>query len=236
MRWQRVYRPAMPAPSAFLFDLDGTLADTLPDIAASANHVRAQHGLPPLPLPAVQAMVGHGARALLALALAERLPPDGPARGPFLDAAFTAYAAHHATACTQHARLFPGVAAHLAALAAAGHPLAVVTNKPRRFAVPIVAHLGLEPWLPVVVGGDDAAAPKPDPAPLQLALARLGASVAGACMVGDGLPDLRAGKALGIRTIACLYGYGDQRQLRAEGADEYWSAFGIPADTQPGDA
>jgi phosphoglycolate phosphatase len=219
----------MPAPSAFLFDLDGTLADTLPDIAASTNHVRGQHGLPPLPLPAVRLLVGHGARALLAQALAERLPPEGPARATALAAAFAAYCEHHDRACTEHAQVYPGVREHLAALTAQGHPLAVVTNKPRRFAVPIVQALGLARWLPVVVGGDDAAALKPDPAPLRLALERLGAAAATACMVGDGLPDLRAGKLLGVRTIACLYGYGDPAALRAEGADGYWTLFGGPA-------
>lgn len=221
----------MAAPSAFLFDLDGTLADTLVDIAASTNHVRHQHGLPALALPEVRALVGHGARSLLARALADRLPPEGPERVRAIDLAFALYTEHHDRTCTTHAQPYPGVREHLAALAAAGHGLAVVTNKPRRFAVPIVQALGLDRWLPVVVGGDDAAALKPDPAPLRLALERLGATAAGACMVGDGLPDLRAGKALGVRTIACLYGYGDPAALQAEGADGYWTAFGGPSTT-----
>jgi phosphoglycolate phosphatase len=214
-------------PAPFLFDLDGTLVDSLPDIAASCNHVRAHHGLPAAPLDLVRTFVGDGARTLLRRALHEVLPEDPAATDPFVTAAFALYSEHHAVQCTSTVRLYPGVRAHLERLAAAGHGLAVVTNKPERFARPIVAHVGLADLLPVVVGGDTLAQRKPDPAPLAHALGQLGWTGPGATMVGDGVQDLRAGKALGLCTIGCLYGYGDPAALRAAAADGYWRAFGV---------
>ena len=215
----------MTVAPAFLFDLDGTLADTLADIAASTNHVRAAFGLPAVDLATARTFVGDGARTLLRRALAPVEPSPSEA---FLDRAFATYAAHHAVQCTVEARLFAGVREHLEHLAERGHPLAVVTNKPERFAVPVCEHLGLVPLLGAIVGGDTAPRRKPDPAPLRLALERLGAPAAGATMVGDGPQDVRAGKALGMTTIACLYGYHDPDALRAEGATVHWRAFGMP--------
>lgn len=213
-------------PSPYLFDLDGTLADTLSDIAASTNQVRAQHGLAALDLVTVRGFVGDGARTLLAKALAEVLP-TGAEREPALDAAFASYCDHHATQCTVHARLFPGAHEHLQTLVARGHALAVVTNKPERFAVPILRHLGIQGLFGAVVGGDTLPLKKPDPAPLLHALQLLGTTAGAAVMVGDGEQDLRAGKAAGLRTIACLFGYGEPERLRRQGADAYWRAFGI---------
>ncbi|MCB9876043.1 MAG: HAD hydrolase-like protein [Planctomycetes bacterium] len=219
----------MTQPGAFLFDLDGTLADTLPDIAASTNHVRRAHGLEPCDEALVRRMVGDGARMLLVRALAEVLPPEGAAREAFVDAASATYTEHHLVQCTQRTRLYPGVLEHLAALRERGHALAVVTNKPLRFAGPVCAHLGITELVGAVVGGDSVPQKKPDPAPLRFALEQLGVSATGATMVGDGLQDLRAGRALGLGTIGCLYGYGDPDALRAERADGYWRAFGVPA-------
>jgi phosphoglycolate phosphatase len=209
---------------AFLFDLDGTLADTLPDLAASTNHVRALHGLSAVDAATVRGFVGDGARALLRLALAETTPDEAA-----IDDAFEAYVEHHAAQCTRACRLFPGVHQHLQQLADLGHPMAVVTNKPERFARPVVAHLGIDAFTAVVVGGDTLPTRKPEPAMLAYALERLGAPAHDATMVGDSLQDLAAGKALGAKTIACLFGYGEERALRAEGADAYWSAFGVSA-------
>ena len=218
----------MTTPAAFLFDLDGTLAHTLPDLAASTNHVRQQHGLPRVEAEAVRGWIGDGARALLRRALDPALPADDGAREAALDEAFAAYTAHHEQQCTRESTLFDGVIPHLEELRARGHKLAVVTNKPERFAVPVARFLGLDALCDVIVGGDTLPTKKPDPAMLAHALDRLGAPRAGATMVGDGLQDLRAGKALGVRTIACLFGYGDAAALREERADEYWRAFAKP--------
>lgn len=206
-----------------VFDLDGTLADTLPDIAASTNHVRSAYGLLPADLALVRRCIGDGARTLLRRALAEL---NEPLTDALLDAAFARYVEHHRAQCTRLTVAYPGVRTHLEGLRARGHALAVVTNKPERFAAPVLAHTGLADLFATVVGGDTLPVKKPDPAPLRHALAQLGRPTAGAVMVGDGLQDLRPAKALGLGTIACLYGYGDAAALRREGADRYWVAFG----------
>ena len=188
--------------------------------------MRAAHGLPAVPVATVRSFVGDGARTLLRRALHEVLPTAPAAAETALDVAFAAYCEHHAVQCTATVQLFPGVRDHLELLARAGHPLAVVTNKPERFALPIVRHFGLHELLPVVVGGDTLPVKKPDPAPLRHALQQLGYGAGDATMVGDGVQDLRAGKAAGLRTIACLFGYGDPQRLRTEGADGFWRSFG----------
>ncbi len=190
--------------------------------------MRAQHGLPALAVAEVRAFVGDGARTLLRRALAAVLPAEPAAAERVVSAAFAVYVEHHTAQCTQLVREYPGVATALAALRARGHALAVVTNKPERFVGPLLDHLGLRPLFGAVVGGDTLPQHKPDPAPLRCALQRLGADPAGGgTMVGDGVQDLRAGKAAGLRTIACLYGYGDRDALAREGADACWQAFGI---------
>lgn len=215
--------PRSPGP-ALLFDLDGTLADTLEDIRASANHVRAAAGLPAMDRATTRRMIGDGARNLVARAVADNRAGLDP------DAALELFRAHHEGQCTRTVELFDGVAESLQAWHAEGHPMAVVTNKPERYAAEIVRHLGLARWLEVVVGGDTLAVRKPDPEPIFEALRRLDASPETAVMIGDGEQDVRAGKAAGVRTIAVLYGYRDEAALRAEGADAHWSCF---AETHP---
>ena len=217
----------MPAPLPFLFDLDGTLADTLGDIAASTNHVRTLAGLEPIPLEGVRRCIGRGAATLLRRALPELgYGEDDPRWNELLQA----YVAHHDVQCTDGAKLYPSVLEHLRELRRLGHSMAVVTNKPERFAVVVVRHLGLAELLPVVVGGDTTPHKKPHPEPLREALRRLSLPHEGdrllGTMVGDGEPDLLAAKAVAMRTIACLYGYGDPTRLRAIGADVFWERFG----------
>lgn len=206
-----------------LLDLDGTLVDSLADIAASANHVRAAFGLGPLSHGAVRAMVGDGAALLLRRALAELGEPVDVAT------AWPIYDEHHRQQCTDMVVPYPGVVSHLDAWHEAGRRMAVVTNKPERFARQILEHLALDRYFSAVVGGDTTPVRKPDPAPLHAALEALGAAPADAFMVGDGIQDLRAGRAAGTRTIAALYGFRDEASLRAEGADSFWSAFGVEA-------
>ena len=217
--------------AAFLFDLDGTLADTLPDLAASTNFVRAQHGLPAVDHTAVRTFIGDGARKLLERALRELVADDRPLPAELLDHAFALYIEHHASQCTVHSRLFDGAHDYLTELRRRGHGIAIVTNKPERFAVPVARFLGLDAFTDVIIGGDTLPTKKPDPAMLELALHRLGNAAHTATMIGDGLQDVRAGKAAGCRTIACLYGYGDADRLRVEHADECWHEFGQPHDT-----
>jgi phosphoglycolate phosphatase len=211
----------MPVPP-LLFDLDGTLVDSLPDIAASVDFVRGQHDLPALGCDGVRALVGDGLTRLLARALPHL---DAPARAR----AETAYRAHHFEQCTRLVRPFPGARAHLERWRDAGWPLAVVTNKPIVFATRVLEACDLDSFFPVVIGGDSTLAKKPDPAPCLAALAALGTPPGTGTMIGDGVQDLRAGRAAGLRTIGVLFGYRAQAELRAERADGYWTGFGIAA-------
>lgn len=211
----------MPVPP-LLFDLDGTLVDSLPDIAASVDFVRGQHGLPPLHDDGVRPLVGDGLTRLL-----ERALPD-------LDAstrarAEAAYRTHHLEQCTQLVRPYPGARAHLERWRSAGWALAVVTNKPLAFATRVLEACGLASLFQVVIGGDSTPARKPDPTPCHAALDALGARRGVGTMIGDGVQDLRAGRAAGLRTIAALFGYRPEAELRAEGADAYWADFGVLA-------
>lgn len=203
-----------------LFDLDGTLVDSLPDIAASVNHVRVAYGLAALPVAEVAGMVGDGQNRLLQRAL-PGIPAAEHARAEAL------YRGHHLEQCTHLVRPFEGVVAHLQRWHAQGVPMAVVTNKAGVFAGRILDTLGLRPYLPVLIDGDDENERKPSPTPCLRALRQLGAPAGRGTMIGDGLQDLRAGKAAGLRTLAVLFGYRDEAVLRAEGADGYWSAFGV---------
>lgn len=210
---------------AFLFDLDGTLADTLPDIASTTNHVRQSHGLSPVDTTTVRTYIGDGAKTLLRRALAE-LSPQKELPEAMVATAFAEYVEHHRGQCTVHAKLYPGVQEHLSELLEADCGIAVVTNKPEQFAIPLARHLGLDAFTSVIIGGDTLPTKKPDPAMLTHAIMLLGSTETAAEMIGDGLQDLRAAKALRMRTTACLFGYSDPEALRAEGADVYWSAFG----------
>lgn len=201
-----------------LFDLDGTLVHSLPDIAQSVDHVRAGFGLPPLGAAAVRGMVGDGLIKLLERALGDQFPEP--------DQALQLYREHHWDQCIALVEPFPEVADCLQAWQAAGHPLAVVTNKPERFVHKMLDHLGLARWFDAVVCGDTLPVHKPDPAPVLEALRLLGHNGEGAVMVGDSPNDLHAGRAAGLRTVAALYGYGQETELRSIGADDYWVRFG----------
>jgi phosphoglycolate phosphatase len=218
-----------PSPRALLFDLDGTLVDSLPDIHASAAHVRSHFGLAAPSLEAVRGMVGDGPQVLLARLLADgrdALALDDPR----LDEAMAIWSAHHADQCTRLVQCYPGVPEHLRRWRAAGHRLAVVTNKPERFARAILSHLDLTPCLDAVVGGDTTSTKKPDPAPIRHALGLLDVAAADAVMVGDGPQDVDAGRAAGCATIAVRYGFNPDTRLADAAPDGWWTAFAIPDD------
>lgn len=204
-----------------LFDLDGTLVDSLPDIAASTNHVRAEFDLAGLSNAEVQSMLGDGLSKLLERALPGRAL-DQRRRGERI------YRAHHGEQCTRFVRPFPGVESCLRQWHNDGIPMAVVTNKAGVFAERILDALGLRPYLPVLIDGESGTEKKPSPEPCVRALHALGTPARRGTMIGDSVQDLRAGKAAGLRTVAALFGYRDPVELRAEGADSYWVAFGVP--------
>ena len=201
----------------FLFDLDGTLVDSIPDLTKAINLLREELDLSAVTSDEVRGYVGDGVGLLLQRALPEELF-NLHRRKRFMEI----YTEH----LTDETVIYPGILEFLDMHR--DKPMAVVTNKPEQFAVVVARHLGLHRWTDVVIGGDTLPQKKPDPAPVFEALRRLGCDGDGGTMVGDGETDLRAGKAAGLRTIACLFGYRPEEALRREGADEFWTRFGSP--------
>jgi len=185
-------------------DLDGTLIDSREDLTNAVNLARADLGLAPLPLPAVVSYVGDGARKLVARALS-----DTP--GADLEAALAAMKRHYAANLVVKTTLYDGVREGLAALHAAGHPLAVVSNKPGRFCEEILARFGLAGLFAAILGGDVACPLKPAPDALLLALARTGAEAAASWIVGDNHTDLEAGRRASVKRCYAAYGFGDPK-------------------------
>lgn len=188
---------------AVLFDLDGTLVDSVPDLAAAANRLLAELGHAPLVEAEIAAMVGDGVAKLVERTLAARRA-EAVALGPAV-ARFTELYQADATTRT---RPYPGVPSVLAELAGAGAALAVCTNKPEQATRAVLDGLGLARFFAVVLGGDSLAARKPDPAPLLAALDRLGAAPAAAAMVGDHRNDVLAAERAGVAAVFARYGYG----------------------------
>jgi 2-phosphoglycolate phosphatase len=197
-----------------LFDLDGTLADTAPDLAGAVNRMLARRGRPALPLAELRPVASHGARGLLGRAFG--LTPA--------DAAFDAlrqefFREYESALCVESA-LFPAMDDALSGMEARGIRWGIVTNKIARFTEPLVRALRLHDRAACVVSGDTAARPKPDPAPLMHALAVTSTECDAAVYVGDDLRDIQAGRAAGMRTVAATYGYlGDGPSYEHWGAD-----------------
>ena len=181
-----------------LFDLDGTLVDSVVDLATGINLLRSELDLPPLTIPAVRACVGDGATMLVRRALGDDLFTL-----PRLQRFLTLYGEHLAEATT----LYPGISDCLDLCA--GRPLAVVTNKPYQLTMDLLAALDLTRYFPVVIGGDTCPVKKPDPTPLKVALHRLGATAEQAIMIGDHHTDLISGQAAGLDVCFCTWGFGD---------------------------
>ena len=175
-------------PRAAFFDFDGTLADSYPAIAASVNHVRSLHGLPPLPIDEVKRWVGRAAGYLLTHTV-----PGGD-----LAADLAAYRAHHPSVLHSGTRLLPGAAELLRLLHGRGVRLGVCSNKPVDFTRDLVAHLGLAPLLDVVLGPEDVARPKPAPDMLLEGLRRLSVGAAEALYVGDMSVDVQTARGAGV--------------------------------------
>jgi phosphoglycolate phosphatase len=194
-------------PRLAILDLDGTLVDSVDDLAASVNHALVVVGLPPRPTADVRSFVGDGARMLLERAV-------GP-RTDLVESALAAWWAHYEDHCLDRTVLYPGIAA---ALAGAGRTLAVHTNKPGRLARRILAGLGVLDRFAVVLGGDEAAR-KPDPEGARAILSRTGVAAADAVFVGDSPVDLATARAAGVAAVAVGWGLHAAAALRSAGAE-----------------
>lgn len=188
---------------AVLFDLDGTFADTAPDLGAALNHVRSLHQLPPLPIEITRLQASHGSAGLLKLGF--NVTPDAP-EFPALREAFLA---HYTAHICDHTTLFPGMSELVATLEKRGLPWGIVTNKPHRFTVPLMQALGYGERAACLVSGDTCAHAKPHPEPLLHAARLLGVPAADCLYLGDDKRDIEAGRAAGMPAVIARYGYID---------------------------
>jgi phosphoglycolate phosphatase len=184
-----------------LFDLDGTLIDSAPDLRAALNRLMAAEGLAPFSLPEVVGFIGDGARVLVERALAAR---GRPFAAGLLDRFLEDYTAHAAI----ETYAYPGISALLETLAEEGWRLAVCTNKPEAAAREVLGALGLTRHLAAIGGGDSFPTRKPDPAHLLATLAAAGGEVSQAIMIGDHHNDMAAARGAGVKAIFVSWGYG----------------------------
>ena len=203
-------------PRLVLFDLDGTLADTAPDLAAPVNAMREERGLPPLPLERLRPHASAGARGLLGAGLG--VTKDDPVFEALKDEFLRRYEADMVVLT----RLFDGMDDLLHRLESTGIRWGIVSNKVERYVRRIVVELGLEHRAATVIGGDTAARPKPWPDPLLLALERTGIVATDAIYLGDDIRDLEAARAAGMPMIAAGYGY-----VGADAPPAQWGADAV---------
>lgn len=188
------------APRAILFDLDGTLADTAPDLAAAMNRLRLDAGLEETPYELLRPVASAGARGLIGAAYGKQPDDEG------YEELKVGFLNNYAGSLAKHSSLFDGVPALLAGLAELGLQWGVVTNKAARFTDPLIPLIGLQA-AGCVISGDTTPHPKPHPAPLFEAARRLGLAPETCWYVGDDRRDIEAGRAAGMRTVACAWGY-----------------------------
>jgi len=196
--------------AAVLFDLDGTLVDSLDDLTDAVNHMLAGFGRQQLEPAQVRQLVGKGARNLVQRALAT----DSPGEIERGLSAFTEFNAFH---IADKSRLYPGARELLQQLADGGIRMAVISNKQEALSRLILKTLEVDAFFDIIAGGDTFAEMKPSPLPLARVVDEFGCSPAEAVMVGDSINDIQAGNRAGISTIGCRWGYGGSEELH--GAD-----------------
>jgi phosphoglycolate phosphatase len=193
-----------------IFDLDGTLIDSLPDLVDATNQMRASFGLTPLSEEEVRRLIGQGARSLVERALAgfgTEQVEEGLER-------FLRYNLEHIADKT---RAYPGVVETLQALKALGYPLCVLSNKNVALCREVLSRLDIEGFFPTVFGADSLPYRKPSPEPVLALLKEFGVAAGECLLVGDSINDVAAGQGAGVVTVGCTYGYGDLTELA--GAD-----------------
>ncbi|WP_395685690.1 HAD family hydrolase [Caenimonas koreensis] len=210
---------------AVLFDLDGTLIDSAPDLGAAADKMRVDRGLPSLPLERYRPMAGAGARGMLGIAFG--MAPDHP---DYLDMR-EEFFSNYESCMTQRTSIFQDIPELIDQLMGRGLAWGVVTNKSMRFAGPLTKGMNLFATAKAVIGGDTTPHAKPHPAPLFEAARQLGIEPARCIYVGDDERDVVAGHAAGMGTVAATYGY-----LGSEGDASKWGAhahIGAPLELLP---
>jgi len=206
------YSSPLAAPRAVLFDLDGTLADTAPDLAAAVNFLRSERGLAPTPYEVLRPTASAGARGMIGAAFGLAPGDEG------YEALRVQWFERYQSAMAVHSTRFDGVDELLAGLLADGLAWGIVTNKPARFTDPLLPQIGLD-HAGCIISGDTTAHAKPHPEPLLEGARRLGLAPETCWYVGDDLRDIEAGRAAGMVTVACAWGYCGNTDPASWGAD-----------------
>ncbi|WP_024327593.1 phosphoglycolate phosphatase [Thioalkalivibrio sp. AKL19] len=204
-------------PRMILIDLDGTLIDSVPDLAFSVDAMMRELGLPERGEPAVRNWVGNGVERLVQRALVNDL--DGEPDAEQFARALPVFMRIYQQNTAGRSPLYPGVREGLDQLKAAGYRLGCVTNKAERFTVPLLREKGILDDFEIVVAGDALPQKKPDPAPLLHAAEKLGVEPSESLMVGDSKSDVKAARAAGFQIVCMTYGYNHGKDIRDENPD-----------------
>jgi phosphoglycolate phosphatase len=206
---------AVKAVKAVLLDLDGTLLDTIPDLASAANAMLAELQRAPLPDTVIRNLVGKGIPNLVGRCLGY----PGESSAPDVRQALAVFKRHYAAVNGRDTRIYPGVVAGLRAMRAAGFRLACVTNKAAAFSEPLLEAKGLAHYLDMVVSGDTLPEKKPHPLPFLHICASFGIAPDEAVVIGDSRNDVAGARAAGCRVLCVPYGYSEGEDARDLGAD-----------------
>lgn len=204
-------------PQMLLFDLDGTLVDSVPDIAYSIDRMLEEMGRPPQGEDKVREWVGRGAERLVMCAL--NGSRDGGEKPVLFAPAFERFSELYLENTSERSRLYPGVRETLDYLAQAAYPLGCITNKRGKFTEKLLASLGIIDDFALVISGDTLAQKKPDPLPLVHAARQFGVASANGLMVGDSVNDVQAARAAGMPVICVTYGYNHGEDIAASNPD-----------------
>lgn len=215
---------------AVLFDMDGTLVDTLPDIAAAVNAALRDLRLQPLPAATIATLIGNGPRILSRRALEAQPALDAGQRESLVDALLAGYAGHYATQAGHAGSAFPGAAAMLRELAAQGRRIGVVTNALQHLAETVLERFGLARHVELVIGGDRVTRHKPHPEALWKACEAFDVTPQETLMVGDSNNDVAAARAAGCGAVVCVpHGYDQGTSVHELGVDVIETLEALPA-------
>ncbi|ESP91502.1 MULTISPECIES: phosphoglycolate phosphatase [Pseudoalteromonas] len=201
-----------------LFDLDGTLIDSVPDLALSINQMLNALNMTPYPTETIRSWVGNGAAVLTKRALSGSIDIAPDLDTTYVEKALSKFLSFYDQNVCVETTLYPNVKSTLESLHSSGYRLVIVTNKPEQFVRPILKHLGLNDFFEMVVGGDSLPKRKPDPMQLTYVCETLGVSPSSCLMIGDSKNDIFAATAAGMQSIGLTYGYNHGEDINSHGA------------------
>ncbi len=212
--------------SLLLFDLDGTLIDSVPDLSRALNATLKELGLPTYDEATIRVWIGNGAAMLVKRGLAGKREIEEEPQEALFERAMEIFLKNYEEVLNDATGLYPEVEETLKKLRERGYRMAIVTNKPSQFVGPILKNLAVESYFDHIVGGEDLPRKKPDPLPLLHACERLGCDPKKAVMIGDSSNDILAARAASIPSIAVSYGYSAERPIESFGPDAVVGRFG----------